>query len=272
MNLSMDVAPPGFGWKQAGTDPDKTPEQSHDPVPQHDTAIVTGTFARALDAPACDAHLLSQQSFPDDAFVLVDRGTCMFTDKVMNVQKAGGRAAIIIDYANSDQLHVMGSDMQGTQPDIPSGLIRAADGRQLLELMIRGQSLQGILKLGTRHNALHDQAANQLHAEQEDTGSEEYGSGYEPDAADQCVRDDDRESTEQQRQAVPLKLEILVPMQAHGWLSQHFPNAKALPGALAMLMSDVAAIGMHQQMQTPAELASDSDSSSSALHAGHDEL
>jgi hypothetical protein len=61
--------------------------------------------------------------------MIVKRGTCKFTQKVLNAQKLGAQFVIIYDNETNDQPHViMKNDGHGHLVTIPSAFISNADG------------------------------------------------------------------------------------------------------------------------------------------------
>ena len=103
--------------------------------PRLDGDVVTEEVIQALDAsdPAGESTTDGCSPFEnedeiDGAIALIDRGTCLFVEKVANAQEAGADAAIIVNNAG-DGLVVMG----GTDPliDIPSVFIGQSDGAAL---------------------------------------------------------------------------------------------------------------------------------------------
>jgi hypothetical protein len=64
---------------------------------------------------------------------MVDRGTCHFVSKVLNIQKYGGILAIIVDnkeFEDPDRL-IMSDDGTGKAVKIPSFLIGKSDGDKI---------------------------------------------------------------------------------------------------------------------------------------------
>ena len=82
-------------------------------------------------------NLSGCESFPDGPLdgkiVLVDRGDCLFSDKVMNIEKAGGKAAIVIN--NVPGQPFPGDFSGGVAPTIPGYMISQDDGAILKSLL-----------------------------------------------------------------------------------------------------------------------------------------
>ncbi|KAK9786892.1 hypothetical protein WJX73_003554 [Symbiochloris irregularis] len=125
--------PPSFSWTRQeavcanggnSTDADCTTD---------DSLLAQGVLVRAEDALGCSADALRQQPALRNAIALLERGTCMFTDKVLNAEGAGAKAAIILD--SGEGLHGMAGDGSGRQPSIPSVLLPASSGAQMLGLL-----------------------------------------------------------------------------------------------------------------------------------------
>lgn len=67
-------------------------------------------------------------------FVLIKRGNCKFTKKILNAQKRGADMVIIYDYENSaSTLSVMANDGHGHLVEIPSIFISNADGLKIIK-------------------------------------------------------------------------------------------------------------------------------------------
>jgi hypothetical protein len=77
------------------------------------------------------------EEIPDQArrsIILVERNDCTFTQKSINVQKEGGKLAIVIDnVVERSENIVMVDDGKGHFVTIPTILIARADGLKLLE-------------------------------------------------------------------------------------------------------------------------------------------
>jgi hypothetical protein len=87
---------------------------------------------------ACDAEklkgLVTEKSNRVDhaAIVMVDRGNCKFTNKARNIQNAGGKVALIVNYVEGDPTSViMRDDGTGSDIMIPLVLISKEDGEIL---------------------------------------------------------------------------------------------------------------------------------------------
>ena len=80
--------------------------------------------------------------------MLVDRGNCDFTLKVENVQKAGGKLAIVMNYINNTEKVIMADDGYGGIIEIPAIFISLEDGLDLDFLIneVRKDPLINILK------------------------------------------------------------------------------------------------------------------------------
>jgi PA domain len=71
--------------------------------------------------------------------ILVERNDCTFTQKSINVQKEGGKLAVVIDNSVEDPGQViMMDDGKGAQVSIPTVLIGEEDGLALLEFFKQG--------------------------------------------------------------------------------------------------------------------------------------
>lgn len=72
-------------------------------------------------------------------FIIVDRGSCTFVEKVRHVQEIGGHAAIIADNVDEDFLPFMADDGTGGDVNIPSVLISHQDGLRIKEALATEQ-------------------------------------------------------------------------------------------------------------------------------------
>lgn len=70
----------------------------------------------------------------DSPFIIVKSGLCSVTEKVRNIEKAGGHAAIIINDKNdTPEKMFLADDGQGGDIAIPAVLISLSDGQKLIE-------------------------------------------------------------------------------------------------------------------------------------------
>jgi len=98
--------------------------------------------------------------FKQDAFatkiVLVDRGTCSFTTKVRNAERAGASLVVVIDDRQEDITDViMGDDGTGMGIRIPSMLIGKQSGKILKDFAVTSDSkatLSAEFSLANPHN------------------------------------------------------------------------------------------------------------------------
>jgi hypothetical protein len=88
------------------------------------SSVVLADDAVGVGSDACQAL----QSFPVGAIALIDRGDCLFRDKVLHAQQAGASAAIVVNNQGDGVLE-MGGDLPRLA--IPSVLIGQADGTQI---------------------------------------------------------------------------------------------------------------------------------------------
>jgi hypothetical protein len=76
-----------------------------------------------------------------DAIILVDRGDCTFVTKVRNIEHFGGRMALISDsYTEISEDLIMADDGTGHNINIPSFIIRKADGDNIKNYLNDGPS------------------------------------------------------------------------------------------------------------------------------------
>ena len=70
----------------------------------------------------------------DSPFIIVKKGLCSVTQKVRNIEEAGGHAAIIVDDKNEPpEKMFLADDGQGGEISIPAVLISLSDGQKLIE-------------------------------------------------------------------------------------------------------------------------------------------
>lgn len=104
--------------------------------PQLDQTGVTGTLQLVSDL-GCNPGDFA--GFVPGNIAVIDRGTCQFTDKVLNAQNAGASGVIILDYSFSDWLIlVLGGDDPGI--NIPAVSLSYADGLILKSLIGAGST------------------------------------------------------------------------------------------------------------------------------------
>lgn len=79
--------------------------------------------------------------------IMVDRGNCHFVDKARNIQKAGGKVALVINNDDNDPKNIiMIDDGTGSDIMIPLILISKKDGEILKDYYIRNQMNTDSLK------------------------------------------------------------------------------------------------------------------------------
>lgn len=86
-------------------------------------------------------------SIDNSPIIMVDRGSCHFTVKARNIQKAGGKIAIVINNNDNDIKNIVMSD-DGTGDDIviPLVLISKNDGKILKDYYSLNRDNKEILK------------------------------------------------------------------------------------------------------------------------------
>lgn len=95
-------------------------------------------------ASGSDPEGLGCNPLPPDSLsgriAIIRRGTCLFSEKMLNVQSAGAVAAIVYnspmpaDGSSPDEYFVMAVTGDGPEPSIPGIMIGNSNGRRLLEL------------------------------------------------------------------------------------------------------------------------------------------
>jgi hypothetical protein len=74
--------------------------------------------------------------YSNKKILLVERNDCTFTQKSINVQKEGGKLAIIMDNRSEDPNQViMVDDGRGPQVSIPTILISLEDGQHIVDAL-----------------------------------------------------------------------------------------------------------------------------------------
>ena len=70
--------------------------------------------------------------------ILVKRGECSFVKKVRNIERAGGKAGVVVDDKMEDvQYVIMSDDGTGSGIRIPSMLIGRSDGQLLIDWLMK---------------------------------------------------------------------------------------------------------------------------------------
>jgi hypothetical protein len=95
--------------------------------PALDKTGVTGNVVVAAPADGCTALTTPIAG----GIALIDRGTCNFSLKVLNAQKAGASAAIIANNRDGTAIEPMGAGDGAKQVKIPSVMISQNDGAEL---------------------------------------------------------------------------------------------------------------------------------------------
>ncbi len=85
---------------------------------------------------ACSANPVSNGASLTGKIALIDRGTCDFTEKVMNVQDLGAVAALVVNNLPGDPVTMGGGPDQSIV--IPAFMIRLSDGAVLKEALLNG--------------------------------------------------------------------------------------------------------------------------------------
>ncbi len=105
-------------------------------VPSYASQI-TGRIYYATSEDGKDGcEPLNPEDFPDgEKIIMVDRGSCTFTEKVRHIQNAGGTAGIIVDNVEENFLPYMGDDGSGLDIYVPSILITMETGDDIKEAL-----------------------------------------------------------------------------------------------------------------------------------------
>jgi hypothetical protein len=107
-------------------------------------ATITGRliYATPGDRDACtelNTSLVENWPGPDEQFVvLVNRGECTFVTKVKHAQDAGARAVIVVDNQDANDVPFMADDGKGKNIQVPSMIIRKADGDLIKDALADG--------------------------------------------------------------------------------------------------------------------------------------
>ena len=88
---------------------------------------VAGPLAVAEPVDACSPLSVSL----DDAFVLVDRGTCSFVEKALHVQEAGARGIIVSNIVEGEAAFAMGYDQHEQAVTIMAMMVTREAGLEL---------------------------------------------------------------------------------------------------------------------------------------------
>ncbi|KAL4439416.1 hypothetical protein ABPG77_008745 [Micractinium sp. CCAP 211/92] len=116
--------------------------------------LVEGPLVAADPLDACGA--LKNAARLNGTIALVQRGSCMFVNKVLAVQAAGAVAAVVVN-TEAQGLMSMGTDHKGTQSSIPAVLVSGHTGAQLLRALEEplGSESVGSEGAGSVHLRLH---------------------------------------------------------------------------------------------------------------------
>ena len=102
--------------------------------PDIQSTAATGRFSIVNDGsatPTLGCQPVVNRGQVRDSIAIVDRGECLFVDKVRNAQQAGARGVIVVN--NVSGLITLGGD--ATDIAIPALMIRTSDGDTLKELV-----------------------------------------------------------------------------------------------------------------------------------------
>ncbi|MHC1767988.1 MAG: S8 family serine peptidase [Verrucomicrobiia bacterium] len=94
--------------------------------PLTNSGVVTGKLVYIQPNLACEPPQNSEALKGNIA--LIDRGTCFFTDKILNAQAAGAIAVVMVNNQEAAPIP-MGGETQGI--NIPGGMISMADGERI---------------------------------------------------------------------------------------------------------------------------------------------
>ncbi len=100
--------------------------------------IVQAVDGSGTATDACEA--ITNASNIRRKIALVDRGTCTFVTKALNVQAAGASAMIVVDNSSTTPAAGMGTAAGGENVDIPSVRITLADGTAIKNQLAVGVS------------------------------------------------------------------------------------------------------------------------------------
>ena len=102
-------------------------------IPYGESSIGQIFLPKENNSQLCTIEGEDQLKSNSKSFLLVKRGTCKFTQKVLNAQKLG--ANFVIVYDNETSTHpkvIMKNDGHGHLVNIPSAFISNADGQKLI--------------------------------------------------------------------------------------------------------------------------------------------
>lgn len=102
--------------------------------PKLDATGISALVALGNPVDGCTAY---PTDFFKDKIALIERGTCNFTVKVINAQKAGAKAAIVYNQNETVTFGTMGGTPAETV-NIPSILIKNQDGNYMKSLLSKG--------------------------------------------------------------------------------------------------------------------------------------
>jgi hypothetical protein len=116
-------------------------------IPSTSQSAIVTRLVRAVPADACVTSPITLTApsvgFYSGAVVLVDRGTCTFTDKVAAAQALGALAVVVVNYDNSDIL-MSGTDASLT---IPAVAVHLSTGIALDAALSRSSATGGAVSM-----------------------------------------------------------------------------------------------------------------------------
>ncbi|KAK9856425.1 hypothetical protein WJX84_012362 [Apatococcus fuscideae] len=223
---------------------------------------MTGKLRVTVPADGCQS-LADNVHEVQGAIALLDRGTCMFAEKVQNAAIAGARAAVVVNTMEGGHLIAMGEDEQGTQPPIPAILVDAAAGLKLHAAIQAGDPWVSLSDLGTPFNVPTSDA-------QPGGSLAQSGISLPKDEPDACT------PTPTSQDAAPgaqhTRVEVLVPPQSQAWMAKQ-PGVTDLQAAMtAVLQAAMTALNPQQSQLFQVPGKSSSFGNSAATTNEHTEL
>ncbi|KAK9821875.1 hypothetical protein WJX74_008265 [Apatococcus lobatus] len=188
---------------------------------------MTGKLRASSPLNGCQSLADNAQDL-QGAIALLERGTCMFAEKVQNAATAGARAAVIVNNLEGGHLIAMGDDGRGTQPPIPAVLVDADAGLQLTAAM----------KTWDPWVTLSDFGIQSLQS----SGGRQAAEDAAPiAAAGSCAAGTDAQGAAGSEQHT--RIDVLVPPQSQAWMAKQ-PGVVDIQAAMnSVLQAAASALG-----------------------------
>ncbi|MDQ6814799.1 MAG: M36 family metallopeptidase, partial [Bacteroidota bacterium] len=113
-------------------------------IVQKNAASTVGTSSQGCSAGQQSVALPSQNV--SGKIALIDRGGCSFVEKVLGAQAGGAVGVIVINNVDGPPIAMGGSDAPGNAIVIPAVMISLKDGKELKDVLVSGDTINGSLR------------------------------------------------------------------------------------------------------------------------------